>query len=513
MRSFVLSLLFIISICPVVSAGDYQIVYQQQVDGAEHYVNIDPILGPGQQLEGFFFSNEDSHRVEFIYFDSLSSFAVSTRRGPYRTINYISADNDTLYLYVLCKDTLWRLSLPTDLSIHDSAVYEVRSLVTSWPAFRGYPLNMELAFFKAASQLEPGIRVSTTRLNGNFMNFPDDYWEEESSATLVVDADLQVECMRKTALFLAPIFLDGAIEEHWISLANGYWFHHYKVYHPDWTEYVDEQRRWGCVDLFDSSDTVLFHQCRDGALYRSLFVCDAAPAIAGEEIIMQRRWTNSFLYSWWGSAHTTTCYAWSGDSLATLWEWPTQDLILLHLLRSGDIVVGTAGRHHHENANDSLVVFLNCRTGLAIDTVWLGRNLSAVKFFETGADELVLNLAGRTHDTIFVYQFQTPTDVPEQGNAPSLPTTFTLHQNYPNPFNNATLISFDNHVRQHVSLKIYNLLGQHVGTLVEKELAVGSYSFRWQGTDINGEAMASGIYLAELKSAAESSTIKLLLLK
>ena len=89
-----------------------------------------------------------------------------------------------------------------------------------------------------------------------------------------------------------------------------------------------------------------------------------------------------------------------------------------------------------------------------------------------------------------------------------LPFEFSLQQNIPNPFNPSTEISFSLPRRSLVNLNIYNLLGQKVETLVNKEMEAGSYNINWNGIDA-----ASGIYFYRLESGDFSETKKMLLLK
>ena len=73
-------------------------------------------------------------------------------------------------------------------------------------------------------------------------------------------------------------------------------------------------------------------------------------------------------------------------------------------------------------------------------------------------------------------------------------TSFSLHQNYPNPFNPTTTIQFDLKKRANVSLKIYDMLGRTIATLIEKEMSAGNYS-----VPFNATVHSSGTYLAVLK--------------
>jgi hypothetical protein len=97
----------------------------------------------------------------------------------------------------------------------------------------------------------------------------------------------------------------------------------------------------------------------------------------------------------------------------------------------------------------------------------------------------------------------------------SLPRAFALNQNYPNPFNPSTSINFDipdgNNVQ--VSLRIYNLRGQLINTLVNEVKEPGSYSIQWDGRDLQGHQAASGIYFYRLAAGEFSKVRKMVLLK
>ena len=85
---------------------------------------------------------------------------------------------------------------------------------------------------------------------------------------------------------------------------------------------------------------------------------------------------------------------------------------------------------------------------------------------------------------------------------------FALHQNYPNPFNPQTTIKFSLPEAQRVNLSVYNMLGQQVLTLVDKELPAGYHTAKWYAGHI-----ASGVYIYRLTSNGKSLTQKMLLMK
>jgi hypothetical protein len=95
----------------------------------------------------------------------------------------------------------------------------------------------------------------------------------------------------------------------------------------------------------------------------------------------------------------------------------------------------------------------------------------------------------------------------------TLPTEFALSQNVPNPFNPTTQVSFSLPKASHVNLTIYNVLGQQVKTLVDKDLAAGVQNVEWDGTDNVGRTVASGVYFYRLNAGEFQATKKMLMLK
>jgi len=96
------------------------------------------------------------------------------------------------------------------------------------------------------------------------------------------------------------------------------------------------------------------------------------------------------------------------------------------------------------------------------------------------------------------YVLSTPTTAVEEELA-ARPGAFKLSQNAPNPFNPSTWIPFELARSGHVRLTIYNLAGQKIRTLLDKELAAGiGYTTFWDGKDDAGRDAASGVYVTEM---------------
>ncbi|MFZ5517711.1 MAG: M14 family zinc carboxypeptidase [Candidatus Zhuqueibacterota bacterium] len=90
---------------------------------------------------------------------------------------------------------------------------------------------------------------------------------------------------------------------------------------------------------------------------------------------------------------------------------------------------------------------------------------------------------------------------------------YRLYENYPNPFNPLTHISFQLPARGFVDLKIYDILGREIRSLVQDVQEAGVHQVAWDGNDESGNAVASGVYFCRMKSSDFGATRKLLLLK
>ena len=103
----------------------------------------------------------------------------------------------------------------------------------------------------------------------------------------------------------------------------------------------------------------------------------------------------------------------------------------------------------------------------------------------------------------------------ENGHEIPVIASFALNQNYPNPFNNFTKIRFK--IKQlgtnlHVLLKIYNVLGREVKTLVDQKMAGGEYEMIWDGRDNEGNLVTSGMYFYRLNVGNYFNSVKKMIL-
>jgi len=98
----------------------------------------------------------------------------------------------------------------------------------------------------------------------------------------------------------------------------------------------------------------------------------------------------------------------------------------------------------------------------------------------------------------------------------NLPHLFSLYQNYPNPFNPYTSIQYTIGSRQFVTLKVYDVLGNEIATLVNEEKPAGSYQVEFyvaQSAVADRPAIASGIYFYKLQAGEFVQTKNMILIK
>ena len=93
------------------------------------------------------------------------------------------------------------------------------------------------------------------------------------------------------------------------------------------------------------------------------------------------------------------------------------------------------------------------------------------------------------------------------------PNKFELFNNYPNPFNPSTTIKFNLPEQQKVSLKIFNILGAEVKTLLNEIIAGGSHSYKWDGKNDYGNSVSTGLYIYTLRTEKYSQSKRMLLIK
>ena len=117
---------------------------------------------------------------------------------------------------------------------------------------------------------------------------------------------------------------------------------------------------------------------------------------------------------------------------------------------------------------------------------------------------------GSRDDNMYLLAFKSNSS---DDNWSRMPGFFTLNQNYPNPFNPITNIRYAIHKPGHVTLAIYNVLGQQVKLLVNQVLNPGEYSEQWDATDERGVAVSSGLYFYRIQTGDFAKTYRMMLIR
>ncbi|MBV6510737.1 MAG: hypothetical protein FMNOHCHN_00214 [Ignavibacteriaceae bacterium] len=223
---------------------------------------------------------------------------------------------------------------------------------------------------------------------------------------------------------------------------------------------------------------------------------------------MTGTWTQSAISGWWGGTPARVAQVGTGERTAEFrLNLPAPGVYTLSAwwVAASDRAKNTPYIIHHANGVDTI------RVNQSVSGVrW--NTLGEFTFTGTAADRVVIsnNATGGNvvcADGLRILSFDSLlTDIQEPGD--DLPHDFTLLTNYPNPFNPETVISYQVQEAGMVTLKIYDLLGREVSTLVNESKAAGYYQEQF-----NGSVLPSGIYMAILVTGSFSRSLKMMLMK
>ncbi len=167
------------------------------------------------------------------------------------------------------------------------------------------------------------------------------------------------------------------------------------------------------------------------------------------------------------------------------------------------ILPGTAGTHQALRIRNDRRTTSGTGSSRAISYTFIARNGATVQV--AAADTLQPNSGTITILRGATWSGPITTEV-RMSNA--VPSEFALMQNYPNPFNPSTRITYQVAREGFVSIKVFNLVGQEVATLVGETKSPGTYALDWSADDI-----PSGAYFYKMQSAGFTSTRRMLILK
>jgi hypothetical protein len=151
----------------------------------------------------------------------------------------------------------------------------------------------------------------------------------------------------------------------------------------------------------------------------------------------------------------------------------------------------------------------------SMKTMWFGFSYMYIRDAEFFSDNIVPIVRNRILDNILVWMgVPTKRDwLPDGITGDEVPRAWRLEQNFPNPFNPTTTIAYDVRDKGVVTLRIYDVAGRLVRTLVSGMKEPGSYTATWNGRNDRGTRVASGIYFYGMKAKEFRMTRKMVLLR
>ena len=181
---------------------------------------------------------------------------------------------------------------------------------------------------------------------------------------------------------------------------------------------------------------------------------------------------------------------------------------ILGLPNGGCLVFGQTNKNGQHDIYNPLVIGYSAQ-GDSLFAIEPTESSSAGEFdLGTWDNNHALILSGSIDGTSKIWKYSLPGITAVKTESSEIPVNYSLSQNYPNPFNPSTTINFSVPQSGQITLKVYNLLGCEVATLVNEELRVGNYSAKFEA-----KQLASGIYIYKLTAKNFTSSKKMMLMK
>jgi hypothetical protein len=293
-----------------------------------------------------------------------------------------------------------------------------------------------------------------------------------------------------------------------------------------------QQRHKSHIESWISTDGLAWTK-ESGIRYQPGTIDDSISSVASLAQVKDSVWRMYYVGDFYRTNGART-------AISSDWGWTWIGESSGNILRRGDVdpqpvylTVGGVRLYHRTGFNTpgsakSGVAFTDSRDGLHFDT--LTTKLIIADTVGDGMMKLDPSVIRFSDGSVFCYIGSAPgMNQPAQPKltiarakkvvnvrrtASETPAKFTLEQNYPNPFNPSTVISYQIPLNPplqrgiYVRLKIYDLLGHEVTTLVNKEQSAGSKELHW-----NASGVSSGMYFYKLEAGSFSQTKKMLLLR
>ncbi|KAA0225490.1 T9SS C-terminal target domain-containing protein [candidate division KSB1 bacterium] len=266
--------------------------------------------------------------------------------------------------------------------------------------------------------------------------------------------------------------------------------HHHGVFHPYWDRYTNyptsviiAQGKNPAELLGDMSAYRVFLEKIGGD---SLMLTMGGPGESDPD--QSKDWHEAFIYRTGGGRQAPDAF--SSPSVITY--GPYRVCQINHFFIDTQTAVNTLKSRYNNTANKDVIGVVTHTFNFAADSNYV---IDWMRFVQSTQRKTVRQIMRDRpcHPVVTaVEEFK------------SIPLEFRLEQNYPNPFNPTTMIGYSippwHPATGLVQLKIFDLMGREVKTLVQAFQTAGNYTVTWDGRDHNGQSVASGIYIYILRA-------------
>ena len=179
------------------------------------------------------------------------------------------------------------------------------------------------------------------------------------------------------------------------------------------------------------------------------------------------------------------------------------------------IIVRKAEQYNSDSVIVSIIVDYTTNTSFIMGSAKGGLGSTNIRVYDS-SEQLLYEFNDNSADggafSYEVYNFNAPVST-NNNNLQSNERNFRLEQNYPNPFNPWTTIEFEMPMEENVTIKIYDINGRLIKTLLDEKKPLGIHSVIWDGKNNSGNNVATGTYFYQIQMGNLLESKKMILLK
>jgi hypothetical protein len=474
------------------------VIFEKNVDGAENFAHIDPMLNASQELDGFIFTDSIENQVSLYFIQGDSTRIIDFESTPQKTVHYYDQDN-ALVLYTLVNKPMIGIGFVPIIIQTTISDFGVEQETIDVNPFSNWGKIEEIT--------RQDIRIeSSVDNNARFLIFESNY----KFVSQISDSNTETEYVPTSVVYSTDdnyeIYRAQISSIDWGTLMEDELYNDIKVLNYDfsWDDRFNKgAQKYTYLTISDTIGNEIYSFESDSGETYDVFIGQFFHSTPEEEIIYHGN--SNDLAGYYNQDEFIASYKIVNGYPEELWYTEIDDVKFKYIFKSGDQLVGISKSNY--------IISLNVLSGEITDSVKLEHELNSMSFFESGNYQPELSLLGLSHDTIFVYKFENSFVNKSTGGEENIPRSFELLKNHPNPFNGETRIEFITNDGQYLTLKIYNILGQEIKNLAANSFGPGNYTYYWDGSNEDGASQSSGIYFARLEGLTGSQMIKLIYIK